>query len=160
MKQEVRFKLDNYNYYNRAVGVIKQNDKYLIMNVDNSSYYHIPGGHIELGEDSLTAIIREIKEELNYNVKKATLFCIQENFYRKNEIVQHGIEFYYIIELEGIVETIEREVIETDKGQEKHLLVKWVSIDELKDIDLRPFTVKDLIVSNKLSGLTHIVKRD
>jgi len=44
--------------------------------VDNASYYHIPGGHIEIGEDSLTAVTREINEELNLTVKNATFFCI------------------------------------------------------------------------------------
>lgn len=160
MKQEVRFKTKDYNYYNRAVGIIKHNDKFLIMNVDNAPYYHIPGGHIEIGEDSLTAVTREIKEELDYTVKNATLFCIQENFYEKKGRVEYGVEYYYIIEPEEDVETVDREVIEIDSGEEKHLFIKWVSIDELEEINLKPFTVKDLMVNNKLDILTHIIKKD
>lgn len=160
MKQEVKFKTEDYYYYNRAVGIIKHNDKFLIMNVDNAPYYHIPGGHIEIGEDSITAVTREIKEELDYTVKNANLFCIQENFYEKNGIAQHGVEYYYIIELEEDVETVDRQVREIDRGEEKHLFVKWVSADELEEIDLKPFTVKDLIVNNKLDTLTHVIKQD
>ena len=33
------------------------------MRVNETPYYHIPGGHIEIGEDSKQAIIREIKEK-------------------------------------------------------------------------------------------------
>lgn len=160
MKQEIKFKTDDYNYYNRAVGIIKHNDKFLIMNVNNAPYYHIPGGYIEIGEDSLSAVAREIKEELGYTVKNATLFCIQENFYKKRGIVQHGVEYYYIIEPEEDIKTVDKEVAEIDRGEEKHLFIKWVSIDELKEIDLRPFTVKDLMVNNKLGTLTHIIKKD
>lgn len=160
MKQEIRFKTVDYNYYNRAVGIIRYNDKFLIMNVDNAPYYHIPGGHIEIGEDSLTAVTREIKEELNYTVKNATLFCIQENFYEKKGVGQHGVEYYYIIEPEEGIETIDREVIENDHGEKKHLFIKWVSIDELKKIDLKPLTVKELMVTNKLEGLAHIINKD
>jgi len=160
MKQEIKFKTKDCNYYNRAVGIIKHNDKFLIMNVDNAPYYHIPGGHIEIGEDSLSAVAREIKEELNYIVKNATLFCIQENFYEKEGIIQHGVEYYYIIELEEDIETVDREIIEIDRSEKKHLFIKWVSIDELKEIDLRPFTVKNLMMSNKLDTLAHIIKKD
>lgn len=160
MNPEVRFKTDDYYYYNRAVGVIKHNDKFLIMNENNAAHYHLPGGHIEIGENSLAAVTREIKEELDYNIKNTTLFCIQENFYKKKEVIQHGVEYYYLIELEKGVETVDREVIENDRGVEKHLLVKWISIDELKITDLKPFTVKALIIDNKLDTLTHVVKRD
>ena len=156
MGQEIRFKTKSYNYYNRAAGIIKHNDKFLIMNVDNQSYYHIPGGHIEINEDSLTALTREIKEELNYTVKEAKLFCIQENFYNEN----HGIEYYYIVEVKEALETIDKEVIEIDHGQEKHLFIKWVSINELEEIDLKPFTIKKLMIANKLDTLTHLIKKD
>ncbi len=160
MKQEIKFQTEDYNYYNRVVGIIKHDNKFLIMNVNNAPYYHIPGGYIEIGEDSLSAVAREIKEELDYTVKSATLFCIQENFYEKKGIIQHGVEYYYIIEPEEDIEAIDREVIEIDRGEEKHLSIKWVSVDELKEIDLRPFTVKDLMVNNKLDTLTHIIKKD
>lgn len=160
MNPEVKFKQEKNNYYNRAVGIIKKDNKFLVMQVDDTEYYHIPGGHIELGEDSFSAIIREIKEELDYTVKTAKLFCIQENFYEKKGISQHGIEFYYIVEIEEDIETIDRKIIEIDRGEEKHLNTRWVNISELKKIDLRPYTVKELLVSNKLNSLTHIIKRD
>ncbi len=160
MKPEVKFKNENYNYYNRAVGIIKSNNKFLIMNVDNAAYFHIPGGHIEIGEDSLSAICREINEELGYTVKNGNLFCIQENFYEKKEIPHHGVEYYYIIDIEENVDYIDREIIENDRGQEKKLYVKWVTIEELEDIDLKPFTVKELMINNKLNNLIHIIKRD
>lgn len=38
MNPEVKFKTSDYNYYNRAVGIVKKDDKYLILNVDNSDY--------------------------------------------------------------------------------------------------------------------------
>jgi 8-oxo-dGTP pyrophosphatase MutT (NUDIX family) len=160
MKQEIRFKTEDSNYYNRAVGIIKHNDRFLVMNVNNGPYYHLPGGHIELGEDSTTAISREIKEELDYTVKHVHLFCIQENFYAKNGTSQHGVEYYYRIELVEDVDTVDREVMELDRGEEKHLFIKWVTVDELKEIDLKPFTVKDLIVNDNLDTLTHIIKHD
>ena len=160
MNSEVRFKTETYNYYNRAVGIIKCQDKFLIMNGDNLPYYHIPGGHIEVGEDSIAAVTREIKEELNYTVKKATLFCIQENFFHQKGLMCHGVEYYYLIEVKEDIEIVDKEVIEIDHGEEKHLFIKWISEGELKEIDLRPFTVKDLMIKNSFDTLIHLINKD
>jgi 8-oxo-dGTP pyrophosphatase MutT (NUDIX family) len=160
MNQEVRFKTKDFNYYNRAAGIIRQDDMFLIMRVDDAPYFHLPGGHIEIGESSLDAVTREIKEELNYRVKSAKLFCVQENFYTKNDLSHHGLEYYYLIDIEDEVETTDREVVENDRGTLKNLSIRWVSSDELSKIDLRPFTVKDMIIKNDLNNLVHIIKRD
>ena len=160
MKEEVKFKTEEYNYYNRAVGIIKKDDMYLILNVDNSPYYHIPGGHIEIGEDSLSAVTREIKEELGFTVKEAKLFCIQENFYEKKGIIQHGVEYYYLIETVENLDTSDLKIEENDRGTIKQLFIKWVTAKELENIDLRPFTVKNLLINNRVDTLTHIIQRD
>lgn len=70
------------------------------------------------------------------------------------------MEYYYVIELEENVATFDRDVIEMDRGEEKHLFIKWVSIEELEELDLKPFTVKDLLLKNKLDTFTHVIKRD
>jgi len=160
MELEVKFKTEKYNYYNRAVGVIGQHNKFLIMKVDNSPYYHLPGGHIEIGEDSLSAVKREIKEELDFDCIKANLFCIQENFYEKKGVAHHGVEYYYLIEIEENVETINKEIEENDRGVAKHLSVRWVDLQELKETDLRPKTLKESIINTALDSLVHIIQRD
>lgn len=159
MKPEVKFQSETYKYYNRAVGVIKQNDKYLIMCVDDAPYYHLPGGHIHVGENSLDAVKREIKEELDYKVVDAKLFCIQENFYEKDEFAHHGVEYYYLIEIEKNIDPVDRFVIENDRGIKKRLAIKWVTLEELKAIDLQPLTLKNLILKGRLDSLIHLVKQ-
>lgn len=50
--------------------------------------------------------------------------------------------------------------IENDKSEEKLLDFKWVTQEELKDIDLKPSNIKDMIINGEyLKGLLHIVKR-
>ena len=94
---DLKIKTEKEEFHGRACGIIKQDDKFLIMRVNKTSYYHIPGGHIEIGEDSEQAVIREIKEEIGCDVQEASLFSIQENFWTRNAKKCHGIEFYYII---------------------------------------------------------------
>ena len=53
------------------------------------------------------------------------------------------------------------ERIENDKGQEKLLEFKWVTVEELKNTDLRPANIRDMLINGEyLKGLSHIVKED
>lgn len=147
-------------FHVRTCGIIKQENKYLIMRVNKTPYYHIPGGHIELGEDSEQAVVREIKEEIGCDVKEASLFAIQENFWTRNNKKCYGIEFYYIIKPMQQLEMKDYERIENDKGEKRILEFKWATSEELKDIDLRPTNIRDMLINEEnLKVLTHIVKR-
>lgn len=157
---DLKIKTEKEEFYVRTCGVIKQEDKFLIMRVNETPYYHIPGGHIEIGEDSKEALIREIKEEIGCDVKEANLFAIQENFWSKNNRKCHGIEFYYIIKPEQTLKAENYEKIEIDKGEEKLLKFRWATSEELKNIELRPSNIKDMLINKKyINGLIYIVNK-
>ena len=157
---DLKIKTETEEFHGRTCGIIKQENKFLIMRVNKTPYYHIPGGHIEIGEDSEQAIIREIKEEIGCEVEEANLFAIQENFWTRDNKKCHGIEFYYIIKLKQQLQMKNCEKIENDKGEEKLLEFKWLTPKELKNIDLRPASIKDMLVNQDyLKGLSHIIKR-
>lgn len=157
---DLKIKTEKEEFHVRTCGIIKQKDKFLIMRVNKTSYYHIPGGHIEIGEDSEQAVIREIKEEIGCDVQEAILFSIQENFWTRSAKKCHGIEFYYIIKPKQQLQMQDYTRIENDKGEEKLLEFKWVTVEELKNIDLRPANIKDMLINGEyLKGLAHIVKR-
>ena len=157
---DLKIKTDEEEFHGRTCGIIKQDDKFLIMRVNQTSYFHIPGGHIEIGENSEQAIIREIKEEIGCDIQETNLFAIQENFWKKGNKICHGIEFYHVIKPKYELEMKDYEITENDKGEEKLLEFKWVTSDELKNIDLRPSNIRDMIVNGDyLRGLVHIINR-
>lgn len=45
---DLKIKTEKEEFHGRTCGIIKQEDKFLIMRVNKTSYYHIPGGHIEM----------------------------------------------------------------------------------------------------------------
>ena len=53
----------------------------------------IPGGHIELFEDAVTAVIREIKEETNLDFKPTFLTYLDEMF--ENREVHNVVLLFY-----------------------------------------------------------------
>ena len=113
---DLKIKTETEEFHGRTCGIIKQENKFLIMRVNKTSYFHIPGGHIEIGEDSKEAVIREIKEEIGCDVQEANFFVIQENFWIRNNRKCHGIEFYYIIKPKQQLQIKDYEKIENDKS--------------------------------------------
>ena len=67
----VDFVKDDYRFNARASAIIlnEKKDKILLFKIeDGRDYFLLPGGRIELYEDSLTAIKREVMEELGYDI--------------------------------------------------------------------------------------------
>lgn len=158
---DLKFKTETEEFHVRVAAIIKKENKFLIMKVNDKEYYHIPGGHIETGENSKQALIREIKEELDLNLKEMQLFLTQENFWKTNNKNCHGIEFYYIIEPDDNLVVKNYKRIENDKGEEKLLEFKWVTAEELVNIDLRPNNIKELLIAEKYNDkLIHLIQRD
>ena len=96
---DLKIKTGKEEFHGRTCGIIKQENKFLIMRVNKTSYYHIPGGHIEIEEDSKQAVIREIKEEIGCDVQETNLFDTKRKKRRiKKSINMKRIQSYYLKE--------------------------------------------------------------
>ena len=154
---DVKFKEKEYSFHYRVVGVIVKDEKYLVQNIDGKDYYVLPGGHVRIGESSDDALIREIREELEIDILKNEfrLFCYHENIYEKDNRVEHWIEQYYIVNAK--LEKDSWSFVENDIDGFKTLNYIFVNKEELEKIDLKPLSVKKLIISEEFSGISHIV---
>lgn len=52
-----------------------------------------------------------------------------------------------MIEPEQKLKMEDQEKLEIDKGEEKLLELKWVTLEELKSIDLRPTNIRNMIIN-------------
>ncbi|WP_404468655.1 NUDIX hydrolase [Sutcliffiella horikoshii] len=75
-----------------SVGIVfKQDDKYLLIKKKKEPYTNklsIIAGHLEEGESPVDAIRREVKEELNHNLKNFS--TLLENFLITDDYCRHG----------------------------------------------------------------------
>lgn len=56
--------------FKKVYAAVKKGDKYIVLKNKKGNYkYSLSGGGVDPGEDNITAIKRELKEELNVNVK-------------------------------------------------------------------------------------------
>lgn len=150
----VDFVKDDYRFNARASAIIlnEKKDKILLFKVeDGRDYFLLPGGRIELYEDSLTAIKREVMEELGYDID-FTLCSIQENFVIKENVKIMQYSFCYKGIYKGIINT-DRFVCKDNNNQYFY----WIDIDNLKNYKFYPKSTIKLINSNKLE---HIVEKE
>ena len=62
--------------------IFNENDQLLIVKTHKwRGNYTIPGGHVELGEQLVDALEREIKEETGLSLSGAEFLCVQEFIY-------------------------------------------------------------------------------
>ena len=145
---------DEYRFNARSCAIIYNKDKtkVLLFKADEArNFYMLPGGRIQHFEDSKTAIIREMQEELGWNLNYD--FCaIQENFLevKSQKITQYSFCYKAIYS-----EEITKETFACLDNDYQHFY--WVDIDKLDNYKILPNSNKDLILEN--TNLFHIIER-
>ncbi len=161
MAVDVKLTTNEGNFKYRVGGIVCANNKFLIVRICNNPFYCLPGGHVELGEDSNEAICREMHEELGYPVKIINNIAVIENFFKgHNSNPFHEIGFYFLVEPINIKEARLEDytIIENDKGIEKPLEFRWVTAKELEDINFKPKLIKDRLIDRDYNFTHHIIK--
>lgn len=89
--------------------LVKNNKILLAKRVKNpfKNYWCLPGGHVELFEKIENAIKREIKEELNINIKPK-FFTFDQEIYKNLE--WHANVFFFISKLSGHIKINKKEL--------------------------------------------------
>ncbi|MGV3576994.1 MAG: NUDIX hydrolase [Devosia sp.] len=85
----------------RVAGIIIADGHVLICREDDDDYAMLPGGRVELGEDSLLSLTREIAEEIAMPAEVGPMIATSESFYRREGEDFHELGFFYAATLTG-----------------------------------------------------------
>lgn len=97
--------------------------------------FYFPGGHVEFSEDSVAALKRELKEEIDADVTSARFIGVWEN-----QFVQEGTQKHEIIIL------FEVSLASPDiHNMEEHIESRWVSLAEFKSARILPISLKERV---------------
>lgn len=107
-----------------------------------------------MGEDSQTSILREMKEELGYEVQVDQLLWFNENFFVFDNKNFPEIGLYYLVSIKSEF-TFSKGPFHGEEGD--RLIYQWVPIDELKCIELYPEFLKASLLELP-SSTQHIVE--
>lgn len=118
--EEISYKIRKAS---RAV-VFNEENKIAILNVSNDNYHKLPGGGIERDEDIITALRRELIEEVGVEVDVLDeLGMIIE--YRDN-FKQLQISYCYLCKVVGEYQ----ETSFTEEEKNNGFILEWVSLNE------------------------------
>lgn len=147
MARDVKFWKEDGSFKLRVCGVVQVGDKILIDNCDNAPFWGYPGGHVELGESTREAAVREVKEETGVDAEIIkNLASIQLFFTREDGKPFHEIGFYYL--MKANIEPKNLTIEENDKGKLRKHQFRWVTKEELKNLDVRPTELKKVILND------------
>ncbi len=157
---DVKIKTENEKFKFRVSGVIVKDNKVLGVNICDNGFFCCPGGHVHLGEDTISAIDREIFEETQIECKREKLLAVIENFFGGEGKVFHELGFYYLLSpKDELFEVKDFDILENDEGELKNLEFKWFDIDNLDQVDFRPLAIKEKLMKHDFE-FQHIINRD
>ena len=157
---DIKIKSEEGQFKFRVCGIVEKDNKFLVMKMNENKFYCLPGGHVELGEDTQTAVLREMKEELGYEVEVKKLLCVHQNMFKTAEGKPfHELGFYYLVKPTiANLSTENHFRTENDKGEIKTHEFRWVTKDELKKLDFRPEIIRETILNDTENFECYITK--
>lgn len=158
MNNEVDIGISNEfgNFKYRVGLVLIKNDKLLCMKSKKHDGYVLPGGHVEFGELSSDAALREGSEELQTKIVIKDLLCIHEYLYYSENKPFNEVCFYYIINTLADMPSSDFTITENDKGTIKKHDYVWLDINTLSENNLKPNDISKLI-QNKLKNVNKVL---
>jgi 8-oxo-dGTP diphosphatase len=98
-------------------------------------YSYLPGGHVEIGETAIQAVIRELREEAGVSIQTGPLLLAAENLFIQKGVPRQEITLVFHVEHQ-----LSRE--EPVPSLENHIEFWWAELASVCDIDLRPHSAK------------------
>lgn len=147
---------ENAKFNFRVAAIFRYKNKVLIQKSEKDNFYGLIGGRVKLDEKTIEALKREIKEEVDFDVKEENckLLRVCENFFSYNFKKFHELLFIYCVEIEDEENIEKQDFVCFDKTTTK---MCWFKQEKIQDIDIRPKEIKEALLSNKLE---HIVIDD
>jgi len=132
--------------------LLRDKDRWLLQDRKKQDWpgYTLPGGHVEMGESFVDAVLREMKEETGLTVLNPRL-CGVKQFPIRDGKYENGRYIVFLFE----ASEYEGELVSSSEGE-----MHWVDQDELKNVNLvEDFDdLIDVMLDDRLSEFQYIVR--
>ena len=158
---DIKIKTDEENFKFRVNGLIINDNKALLVDINNNGFLCLPGGHVQIGEDTKEAVVRETMEEVGVTSKTQKLFAVIENFFKNKKGKSfHELSFYYLMENASVPKEKQHDYVfvENDDGKLMNLDFKWVPLDKVDEYNIKPDFLKEILKEGKFDFKHHVVK--
>lgn len=154
---DITIEVQDYILNIRAAVVIIHNDKILVHRDINSNHYALVGGRVELGEDSIATVKREVKEEMGKEIEIIGYISTVENFFTMNGKKYHEIEFVHLAEFKEEKDKLIQDTIKNIEGKD-YLQYEWIERSKIDQIPLMPVKMQSILKNEKYP--LHVINRD
>ncbi|OYT88032.1 MAG: NUDIX hydrolase [Burkholderiales bacterium PBB6] len=144
----------------RAAAIFISQGAVLLHRLEGDTFWSLPGGRVEPGEDAATTVVREMREELGQNVVCGPLSYVVENFFTARGKPHHEIGFYF--QASFLEDSPLLDPARTHAGVEgaRALEFKWFPLDDsLANLDVRPSFLRTSLLQ-PLPHFRHVVQRE
>lgn len=145
---DIAIELGKYKLNIRAAAVIIHKNKILVHKNNNLDHYALVGGRVEIGENSIDAIKREIKEEIGKEIEITGNIATIENFFKKEGTRYHEIMFVHRAEFVDNKDKLIEYNLENIEGKD-YLKYEWLEIGKIQDYPLKPKVIQEILKENK-----------
>lgn len=159
-KDDLTFKLNEIDVFNyRVCAYIHNNSKTFLHLSHDAEHWNLIGGRVKIHEDSETALIRELNEELHYDFlpEQLKIRCINENFFY--HLGRHATEILIIYDLEL---PDEHSLTKIDSFTEDGTIYKWFETTDVtrEKLFCLPVTIYDLVKEKSWTFRRNLLRED
>ena len=137
----------NNKKLNIRVGIIFKYEDKVLVEVPKYNFYNsvVPGGRIKIGEYSIDAIKREIKEEMGFELLDSKLGFVKtlEEMFTFNNIDYHEIFFIYKYDVDEDDYNLLIKI--KDNQDNANSYYKFITKEEFNEYNLLPLEIRDII---------------
>ncbi|CAG9298077.1 NUDIX hydrolase [Celerinatantimonas diazotrophica] len=153
-----QFGQNKFNF--RAAAIMIEREHLLIQREADDDFWSLPGGRVELFEDSQSTIHREVREELGWENDVGPLCFYVENFFTFKGVHYHELSTYFQVNLLSPPEFIPEHDFNGIE-QEVDVVFRWVAIEDLGSYNLKPsFLMTRLMHPLPLAGAEYQIEQE
>lgn len=154
----VQFDSGNTRFLMCARAIAIHKEQILLFNVVGWDWWALPGGRVEIQENSKDALQREMQEELSTNIRVGKLVWIVENFFKERDKNYHELGMYYRIRIPADSLILHSEEHFCKDGNAT-IRFKWFPLSGLENINLHPVFLRKAL-QNMPKRTKHIIWKD
>ena len=140
----VMFSNGDITFMYRVGGIAVHEGRLLVEHDVKRGFCFVPGGRVEYGENAVQALSRELDEELGGNVEIGRLVIVSDNLFELDGIRYQEAGLYFLVNFEPGHPILGREG--KFEAEEPNLVYEWLSLDGLKEEELFPRFLRELVL--------------
>ena len=144
-------------FNHRVAGACVHEDHVLLTHAEGEDFWILPGGRVELLEDTRTVLKREMSEELGCEANVGQLLWVVEGFFELSGRKYHEVAFIYEFQPTD-PSILQRTWIRHITNGGISIEFRWFPLQDLAPVNLQPAFLKGALQNPPIST-THLVRR-